>query len=191
MVGARIVVVRDLDTILERLTGPNVQEDVVGIPAWRDVEAVKMEIRRLLQTIVEGDRQGIAGLEAPDWRYVGIVVQHALEPLAADHVLVRCCRQVDVKLAVPPDEDLRRRQSLARSGQRHLVVRKRRAGHDQRDDDHTKPRSHLRCSDGHVQVSTRQTSHESGCNPGPRWIARSRWEAASASSFLSAGSSRA
>ena len=104
-VQAGIVVVRDLDAILERLAGPNVREDVVSLRPGRNVKAVKMEIRRLLQTIVERHRQRIAGLEARDWRYVGIVVQHPLEPLAADHVLARRCRQVDVKLTVPPDED--------------------------------------------------------------------------------------
>jgi hypothetical protein len=150
-----------------------------------------MEIRRLLQTIVKRHRQDVARLEAPDWRYVGIVVQHALEALAADHILARCCRQVDVKLAVSPEDDPGRGQRPPRGGDRHLIVRERRSGHYQSDDERTEQRSHWRRSDGHAQASTRQTSHASGRKPGSRWIARSPWEAGTASSFSCAGSRRA
>jgi hypothetical protein len=131
---------------------------IVSVPERRDVQAVKMEIRRLLQTIVQRHRQHVAWLEAPHGRYVRTVVQHAVEPLAADRVFPGRCREVDVKLTVPPDEDGRRGQRRASGESRHIVVRTRRSGHDQRHRERTNQASHPRRCDAHA-------SHMSGPDP--------------------------
>jgi len=50
-VQSGIVIVRDRNAILKRLAWAHVQEDIVSVPAQRNVQAVKMENRRLLQLL--------------------------------------------------------------------------------------------------------------------------------------------
>ena len=57
----------DWNLVLKRLAGRNREEGVVGIPAGRNVQPVKVQIRFFRQTVPEEDAQGIAGAGFQHW----------------------------------------------------------------------------------------------------------------------------
>src|SRR5229473_6988922 len=106
-----------------------------------------MQVRRFGKAVVQGDCQGIAQTDAPDWRYVLAIVEHALELMAIDRVRARCGNQIDIQPSVPTGEHRRIRKHgilalcLLRSAPRHT-----RYQDDKSDEGRTSDSRHLSSS---------------------------------------------
>lgn len=66
----------------------------------RHTQAVKMEVSRLGELIVQGDRHLASAMEAPDGRDVLPVVKHALKRVAGDRVIRGSANHINVELPI-------------------------------------------------------------------------------------------
>ena len=88
------------------------EEDIVAISERRNAEPMEVQVRWFGKAVMKGNGQRIAQADAPHWRHVRAVVEHALKLVATDRVCTGRRDQLDIQPPVATGKHWRIRKDV-------------------------------------------------------------------------------